>query len=46
MNSNKEFPKRTIVGLGGNVIHPAGIKSKSEEQVAIAEVTADVFCRC
>ena len=43
MNSNKEFPKRIIVALGGNAIHPAGIKGTSEEQVAIAEETADVL---
>ena len=41
MNSNKEFPKRIIVALGGNAIHPAGIKGTSEEQVAIAKETAD-----
>ena len=43
MNSNKEFPKRIIVALGGNAIHPAGIKGTSEEQIAIAEETADVL---
>ena len=43
MNSNKEFPKRIIVALGGNAIHPAGIKGTSEEQVAIAEETADIL---
>ena len=43
MNSNKEFPKRIIVALGGNAIHPAGIKGTSEEQVAIAEETAAVL---
>ena len=43
MNSNKEFPKRIIVALGGNAIHPAGIKATSEEQVTIAEETADVL---
>ena len=43
MNSNKEFPKRIIVALGGNAIHPAGIKGTSEEQVAIAKETADVL---
>lgn len=43
MNSNKEFPKRIIVALGGNAIHPAGIKGTSEEQVAIAEDTAAVL---
>ena len=43
MNSNKEFPKRIIVALGGNAIHPAGIKGTSEEQVTIAEETADVL---
>ena len=43
MNSNKAFPKRIIVALGGNAIHPAGIKGTSEEQIAIAEETADVL---
>ena len=43
MNSNKKFPKRLIVALGGNAIHPAGIKGTSEEQVAIAKETADVL---
>ena len=43
MNSNKEFPKRIVVALGGNAIHPAGIKGTSEEQVAIAKETADVL---
>ena len=43
MNGSKEFPKRIIVALGGNAIHPAGIKGTSEEQVAIAEETADVL---
>ncbi len=43
MNSNKEFPKRIIVALGGNAIHPTGKKGTSEEQVAIAEETADVL---
>jgi len=43
MNGSKEFPKRIIVALGGNAIHPAGIKGTSEEQVAIAEETAEVL---
>ena len=43
MNGRKEFPKRIIVALGGNAIHPAGIKGTSEEQVAIAEETAEVL---
>ncbi|MDC0246310.1 carbamate kinase [Deltaproteobacteria bacterium] len=43
MNSNSDFPKRIIVALGGNAIHPAGIKGTSEEQVAIAEETATVL---
>ena len=43
MNGSKEFPKRIIVALGGNAIHPAGIKGTSEEQVAIAKETADVL---
>ena len=43
MNGSKGFPKRIIVALGGNAIHPAGIKGTSEEQVAIAKETADVL---
>ena len=43
MNSNKEFPKRIIVALGGNAIHPVGIKGTSEEQVAIAVETANIL---
>ena len=42
MNSNKEFPKRIIVGLGWNA-RTAGIKGTSVEQVAIAEETVDVL---
>ena len=43
MNGSKEFPKRIIVALGGNAIHPAGIKGTSEEQVTVAEETADAL---
>ncbi len=40
MTRDREIPKRMIIALGGNAIHPAGIKGTSEEQVAIAEDTA------
>ena len=40
MAGNREIPKRFVVALGGNAIHPAGIKGTSEEQVAIACDTA------
>lgn len=40
MAGNREIPKRFVVALGGNAIHPAGIKGTSEEQVAIARDTA------
>lgn len=43
MISNKDFPKKVIVALGGNAIHPAGIEGTSEEQVAIAEETANAM---
>lgn len=34
------IPERLIVAVGGNAIHPAGIKGTSEEQVEIAARTA------
>ena len=40
MTKTREISKRIIVALGGNAIHPAGIKGTSEEQVAIAGDTA------
>ena len=40
MTTNREIPNRLIVAIGGNAIHPAGIKGTSEEQVAIAGDTA------
>ncbi|MBL6928535.1 MAG: carbamate kinase [Rhodospirillales bacterium] len=40
MAANREIPKRIIIAVGGNAIHPAGIKGTSEEQVAIAGDTA------
>ncbi|MEC7861219.1 MAG: carbamate kinase [Verrucomicrobiota bacterium] len=35
-----ESPKRLIIALGGNAIHPAGIRGTSEEQLKIARDTA------
>ena len=40
MVGTREIPKRLIIAIGGNAIHPAGIKGTSEEQVAIAGDTA------
>ncbi len=40
MIMTRKIPKRLIVAIGGNAIHPAGIKGTSEEQVAIAGDTA------
>lgn len=34
------IPDRLIVAIGGNAIHPSGIRGTSEEQVAIASETA------
>ena len=36
----REIPRRIIIAIGGNAIHPSGIKGTSEEQVAIAGDTA------
>jgi len=38
--AHRKIPKRIIIAIGGNAIHPAGIKGTSEEQVAIAGDTA------
>ncbi len=40
MNGTREIPDRLIIAVGGNAIHPAGIKGTSEEQVEIAGDTA------
>jgi carbamate kinase len=40
VTGNKRIPNRLIVAIGGNAIHPAGIKGTSEEQVEIAAETA------
>jgi len=40
MTMTRTIPKRLIVAIGGNAIHPAGIRGTSEEQVAIAGDTA------
>ena len=36
----REIPKRLIIALGGNAIHPAGIRGTSEEQLKFARDTA------
>ena len=33
---NQNIPNRLLIAVGGNAIHPAGIKGTSEEQFAIA----------
>ena len=40
MAETREIPKRLIIALGGNAIHPAGIRGTSEEQFQIARDTA------
>ena len=40
MAETREIPQRLIIAIGGNAIHPSGIKGTSEEQVAIAGDTA------
>lgn len=35
-----DLPNRLMVAVGGNAIHPAGIRGTSDEQVAIAAATA------
>lgn len=39
----REIPRRIIIAIGGNAIHPSGIKGTSEEQVAIAGDTAQAL---
>lgn len=36
MAAAPDFPRRLLIAVGGNAIHPAGIKGTSEEQVAYA----------
>ena len=43
MTIPRAIPDRLIVAVGGNAIHPSGIKGTSEEQVAIAGQTARVL---
>lgn len=43
MTTTRKIPQRLIVAIGGNAIHPAGIRGTSEEQVAIAGDTARVL---
>ena len=40
MTEKRDIPRRIIIAIGGNAIHPSGIKGTSEEQVAIAATTA------
>ena len=40
MTTTRKIPRRLIIAIGGNAIHPAGIRGTSEEQVAIAGDTA------
>lgn len=43
MTLSGTIPNRLIVAIGGNAIHPSGIKGTSEEQVAIAGETARIL---
>ncbi len=36
MPTNPQIPRRLLIAVGGNAIHPAGIKGTSEEQFSIA----------
>ena len=36
MSMNQNIPDRLLIAVGGNAIHPAGIRGTSEEQFAIA----------
>ena len=40
MTISETIPNRLVVAIGGNAIHPSGIRGTSEEQVAIAGDTA------
>ncbi|MCH8001455.1 MAG: carbamate kinase [Proteobacteria bacterium] len=40
MRALDEIPRRLLVAIGGNAIHPADIRGTSEEQKAIAAATA------
>ncbi len=40
MRSLDEIPRRLLVAIGGNAIHPADIRGTSEEQKSIAQATA------
>ena len=39
MGTRREIPRRLLIAIGGNAIHPEGIKGTSEEQFAIAAAT-------
>lgn len=43
MTETRQIPHRLIIAIGGNAIHPSGIKGTSEEQVAIAGDTARIL---
>lgn len=43
MTETRQIPRRLIIAIGGNAIHPSGIKGTSEEQVAIAGDTARIL---
>jgi len=40
MTETRDIPRRLILAIGGNAIHPSGIAGTSEEQVQIAADTA------
>ena len=39
MRSERDFPKRLLVAIGGNAIHPDGIRGTVQEQGRLAETT-------
>ena len=39
METNNNTPKRLLIAIGGNAIHPEGIKGTSDEQFALAAAT-------
>jgi len=40
MRANVDMPQRLLIAIGGNAIHPAGIRGTSEEQFAFAAEAA------
>ena len=40
MRGNEDLPRRLLVAIGGNAIHPEGTVGTGEEQAAMAAATA------